>query len=148
MKNLILKSLFVLSVISVLLSAGAQAANFNKLMQLGIIGSNTSGKEVVIYNEDQSKCLSSNGQKSNGSKGLAYTTCRIDGTDTWLITSGGKVKNKQSGKCLSTPAGKDSLVLVHCNYMHIRDYAAHDLVILDHLVDSESEGVEVADARY
>lgn len=148
MKNLIHKSLFTLAVVSVLLSAGAQAANFNQLMQLGIIDSNASGKEVVIYNEDQTKCLSTKAQKSNDSKGLAYATCSMDGTDTWLITSSGKVKNKQSGKCLSTPAGKDSLVLVHCNYMHIRDYAAHDLVILDHLVDGESEGVEVADARY
>lgn len=148
MKNLIQKSLFTLSIFGVLLSAGAQAANFNRLMQLGIIGSNTSGKEVVIYNDEQTKCLSTVGQSDGGSKGLTYATCRMDEADTWLITSSGKVKNKQSGKCLSTPSGKDSLVLVHCNYMHIRDYAAHDLVILDHLVDGESEGVEVADARY
>jgi hypothetical protein len=148
MKNLIQKSLFTLSVINVLLSAGAQAANFNKLMQLGIIGSNASGKEVVIYNDDQTKCLSTYGQKHHGSKNLAYTTCIMDGTDTWLITSDGKVKNKQSGKCLSTPAGEDSLVLVHCNYMHFRDYTAHDLVILDHLVDGDSDGVEVADMRH
>jgi hypothetical protein len=148
MKNLIRKSLSTLSVITVLLSSGAQAANFNQLMQLGIIDTNSSVKEVVIYNNDQTKCLSSNGQKQNGSKGLTYDTCRMDDTDTWLITSNGKVKNKQSGKCLSTPAGKDSLMLVHCNYMHIRDYTAHDLVILDHLVEGESEGVEVADVRY
>ena len=148
MKNLIQKSLFTLSVISVLLSAGAQAANFNKLMQLGIISSNASGKEVVIYNDDQTQCLSTYGQKSSGSKSIAYTTCRMDDTDTWLITSSGKVKNIQSGKCLSTPTGEDSLVLVHCNYMHFRDYTAHDLVILDHLVDGGSEGVEVADVHY
>jgi uncharacterized protein YdbL (DUF1318 family) len=148
MKNLIQKSLFTLAVISVLLSAGAQAANFNKLMQLGIVGSNASGKEVVIYNDDQTKCLSTYWQKRNGSKNLAYTTCSMDGTDTWLITSDGKVKNKQSGKCLSTPAGEDSLVLMHCNYMHFRDFTAHDLVILDHLVDGESDGVEVADVRH
>jgi hypothetical protein len=148
MKNLIQKSLFTLSVISVLLSSGAQAANFNKLMQLGIIGSNTSGKEVVIYNDDQTKCLSTYGQKRSGSKSLAYTICRMDGTDTWLITSGGKVKNKQSGKCLSTPAGEDSLALVHCNYKHFRDHTARDLVILDHLVDGDSDGVEIADIRY
>jgi hypothetical protein len=72
----------------------------------------------------------------------------MDGTDTWLITSGGTGKNKQSGKCLSTPAGDDSLVLVPCHYKHFRDYAAHDLVILDHLVDGESDGVEVADVSY
>jgi len=148
MKNLIQKSLFTLSVISVLLSAGAQAANFNKLMQLGIIGANTSGKEVVIYNDDQTKCLSTYGQKSSGSKSIAYTTCRMDDTDTWLITSSGKIKNKRSGKCLSTPTAQDSLVLVHCNYMHFRDHTAHDFVILDHLVDSESDGVEVADVRH
>jgi hypothetical protein len=148
MKNLIQKSLFTLSVISVLLSAGAQAANFNKLMQLGIIGSNASGKEVVIYNDDQTKCLSTNGQKHHGPKSLAYTTCRMDGTDKWLITSSGKVKNKQSGKCLSTPAGKDSLTLVHCNYVHFRDYTAHEFVILGHLVDGESDAVKIADARH
>jgi hypothetical protein len=148
MKNLIQKSLFTLSVISVLLSAGALAANFNKLMQLGMIGSNASGKEVVIYNDDQTKCLSTNGQNRSGSKSLVYETCRMDGADTWLITSSGKVKNKQSGKCLSTPAGEDSMLLVHCNYMHFRDYTAHDLVILDHIVDGDSERVEIADVHY
>ncbi|MFT6989723.1 MAG: hypothetical protein ACJASL_001696 [Paraglaciecola sp.] len=148
MKNLIQKSLFTLSVISVLLSAGAQAATFNKLMQLGITGSNASGKEVVIYNDDQTKCLSAYEHYGKRSDSLAYATCRIDDTDTWLITSSGKVKNKQSGKCLSTPSGKDSLVLVHCNYMHIRDYIAHDLVILDDLVEGDNDGVEIADVRY
>lgn len=148
MKNLIQRLLFTLSIITVLLGAGAQAANFNKLMQLGIIGSNTSGKEVVIYNDDQTKCLSTAGQYRSGSKSLAFTTCSMDDTDTWFITSSGKVKNQQSGKCLSTPAGEDSLVLVHCNYMHIRDYVAHDFVILDDLVDGDSDGVEVADARH
>jgi len=147
MNKFIQKSLFTLALSSVLLSAGAQAANFNKLMQLGIIGVNGSSKEVVIYNDDQTKCLSTYGQKRHGSKSLAYTTCRMDGTDTWLITSGGKVKNKQSGKCLSTPKGEDSLVLVHCNYMHFRDHTGNDLVILDHLVDGESDGVDIADVR-
>jgi hypothetical protein len=148
MKTLIQKSLLILSVTTVLLSAGAQAANFNKLMQLGIIGSNTTGKEVVIYNEDQTKCLSTAGQNLNSSKSLAYATCRMDEADTWLITNGGKVKNKQSGKCLSTPIGKDNLELVHCNYMHVRDYSAHDLVIFDHLVEDDSDGVKIADIRY
>jgi len=148
MKNLVQKLLLRLSVITMLLSAGAQAADFNKLMQLGIITSNTTVKEVVIYNDDQTQCLSTNSQKPSGSKSLAYATCRMDEADTWLITNGGKVKNKQSGKCLSTPAGKDSLVLVHCNYLHIRDSVAHDLVILDHLVDGDSDGLEIADVRH
>lgn len=148
MKNLIQKSLLILSITTVLLSAGAQAATFNKLMQLGIVNSNATVKEVVIYNDDQTKCLSSYEQKNSGSKGLAFTTCRMNNIDTWLITSGGKVKNKQSGKCLSTPAGEDSLVLEHCNYMHFRDHTAHDFIIFDDLVEGDNDGVEIADVRH
>lgn len=148
MKNFIQKSLFTLSVISVLLSSGAQAATYKKLMQLGIINSNVSGKEIVIYNDDQTKCLSAYAQNGKRSGSLAYATCRMEDTDTWLITSGGKVKNKQSGKCLGTPTGEDSLVLVHCNYMHFRDHTAHDFVIFDHLVESDNDRSEIADVRH
>jgi hypothetical protein len=92
--------------------------------------------------------LSAYEQNGKRSDSLAYATCRIDDTDTWLITSSGKVKNKQSGKCLSAATGQDSLVLVHCNYMHFRDHTAHDFIIFDDLVNRDSDGVEVADVRF
>jgi|TARA_R110000868_G_scaffold196864_4_gene442910 hypothetical protein len=148
MKNLVQKSLFTLSVISVLLITGAQAATFSKLIKLGIVNANSAGKEVVIYNDEQTKCLSTFGQKRSRSKSLAYASCRMDDTDTWVITRAGKVKNKRNGKCLSTPTGGNSLVLVHCNYMHFRDYIAHDFIILDHLVDGDRNGAENADIRH
>lgn len=151
MKNLIQKSLFTLSVISVLsvlLSSGAQAATFSKLMKLGIVNANSPDKEVVIYNDDSTKCLSTDGQKRNSSKSLAYATCRKGGTDTWLITSVGKIKNKRSGKCLSTPKGEDSLVLVHCNFVYSRDYIAYDFIIFDHIVNDDRDGAEIAEVSY
>lgn len=148
MKNLIQKSLFTLSVISVLLSTGAQAETFSKLMKLGVVNSNSSVKEVVIYNDDQTKCLSTVGQNGKRSKNLIYTACNVDGADTWVITNVGKIKNKGSGKCLSTPTGEDGMILVHCNHMHFRNYTAHDFIILDHLIDGDREGAEIADVRY
>ena len=147
MKNSIQKSLLTLSVISVLLSSGAQAATFSKLMTLGIVNSNSSVKEVVINNDDQTKCLSAYGQNGSLSKSLVYSTCRMDGTDTWAITNVGKIKNKRSGKCLGTRKGEDSLVLVHCKYMLFRNHTAYDIIILDHLVDSDRDGDEIADVR-
>lgn len=147
MKNLIQISLMTLSIISMWVSAGAQAADFNKLMQLGIISSDASGREVVIYNDDKTKCLSASGQKRSSSKNLTFATCRMDGSDTWLITNNGKVKNIQSGKCLSTPTREDNLVLTHCNYKHFRDNSAHDYIVLDHLVDGNPEGLELANVR-
>jgi hypothetical protein len=148
MNNLIQKSLITVSVIFVLLSSGAQAATFNKLMKLGVVNSNSSNKEVVIYNDDQTKCLSAFGRNGERSKSLAYTSCDINGADTWVITNVGKIKNKRSGKCLSTPAGQDKLVLMHCNYMHFKNDTAHDFIIFDHLVKGDSEGSEIADVRY
>lgn len=148
MNNLIQKSLFTLSVISVLLTTGAQATTFSKLMKLGVVDPNSSVKEVVIYNDDQTKCLSAYGQNGKRKKGLGYTTCRKDGVDTWVITNVGKIKNKRNGKCLSTPTGEDNLMLVHCNYMHFRNHIAHDFIILDHLVEGDLKGAEIADVRY
>lgn len=148
MKNVIQKSLFILSIIGALLSSGAQAANFSKLMKLGVISTNSSSKEVVIYNHDQTKCLSAYGQDGERTKGLTYTTCKADGSNTWVITKVGKIKNKGSGKCLSTPTGEDKLVLMHCNYMHFKNHVAHDFVIFDHLVNRYSDEVEIADAGY
>jgi len=148
MKNLIQKSLFTLSVISLLLSFGAQATTFSKLMNLGIVNSNSSDKEFVIYNDDQTKCLSAFGQNGKRPKSLSYTTCHREGADKWVITNVGKIKNKRSGKCLSTPRGEDSLILTHCNYIHFRNQIAHDFIIFDHLVSSDRDGAEIADVRY
>lgn len=141
-------NLFAISVVSVLLTAAAQAASFNKLMNLGVIKSDSLEKEVVIYNDDYTKCLSANGLGSNSSKNLDFTTCRLDDSDTWSITSAGKIKNKQNGKCLSTPKGEDKLVLVHCNFVYFRDYIAHDFIIFDRIIDDDRDAAEVAEVRY
>lgn len=136
MKNFAHKSLFNLSVSSVLfassiLAAGAQAATFNEEMKLGVINANTPEKEVVIYNEDYTKCLSVSAQDNTSFKHLSYTACRMDNADTWILTSAGKIQNKQTGKCLSTPKGESNLVQSYCNFEHIRDYTAHELVIFE-----------------
>lgn len=144
MKKFIQYSLFALTVFGTLLSTGAQAADFNTLMRLGVIESDSAIREVVIFNHDSTECLSITEQKWNSSKSLAYGKCRIDETDTWLITNVGKIKNKQSGKCLSAPKGEDRLVLRHCNYMYSKDNTAHDFIILDHMVDDNQNGLEIA----
>lgn len=148
MKNLIQKSLFTLPIISMFFIPGVQATTFSKLMKLGIVSSTPFGKEVVIYNDDQTKCLSTSGKKRPSAKSLDYATCRMDSADTWLITAVGKIKNKSSGKCLSTPKEEDNLILVHCNFMYSRDYITHNFIILDHLIDDDHEGEEIADIRY
>lgn len=141
-------SLAVITLVSVLCSTGLQAASFNKLMNLGIISADSSVKEVVIFSDDNTKCLSTNDQKPNSAKSLSYTECRLDGSDTWLITSAGKIKNKQSGKCLSTPNGEDRLVLAHCSAAHFRDRVAHDFVIFDHIVEGNHNSAEIAEVRH
>lgn len=146
MYNLIQKSivsLLVINALSVLLTSDAMGASFNKFMNLGIIFASSPDKQIVIYNDDYTKCLTVDKQKT-----LEYAKCQIDSTSTWHITNTGKVKNIASGKCLSTPEGEDSLLLVHCNYVHHRDYVAHDFVIFDHIVEDEKVGEIIADVDY
>lgn len=147
MNNFIQKSLFNLSIVAVitmLFSTAVQAANFSKSMKLGIVGSSASGKTVVIYNDDYTKCLSSSGHKRSSSNTVTYAACEKDNNDIWVITKVGKIKNMRTGKCLSTLKGKDSLVLMHCNYVHYRDYIEHDFIVLDRLVTRERDGIQIA----
>ena len=94
-------------------------------------------KEVVIYNEDYSKCLSALAQNNKGSKSLSYATCRMDDADTWILTRAGKVINKQTGKCLSTLKGESKLIQSYCNFEYIRDYTAHELVIFENTIGQD-----------
>jgi len=150
MKNLLRKSLCTLSVTGVLLTSGVQAATFSNLMKLGIVKANASNKEIVILNDDQTKCLSVYGENGAGVKSLTYTKCEMDRTDTWVITNVGKIKNKRTGKCLSTPAGEDNLILMHCSYQHFRSHSAHDFIVLDHFVggDRDHDQSKIANVNY
>lgn len=134
MKNLIQKSLSNLTgvlFVGALFAAGPQAATFDENMKLGVVNANSVEKEVVIYNDDYTKCLSDSAQDGKNSKHLSYTACRMDDADTWVLTSAGKIKNKLTGKCLSTPKGENNLVQSYCNYEYIRDYTAHELVVFE-----------------
>jgi hypothetical protein len=131
--------------IGLFFNTGAQAATFTKMMKLGVVSYTPSSKVVVIYSEDQTKCLSTQGQNETKAKSLVYQECLIDDANTWVITSVGKIKNKLNGKCLSTPRGGESLELVNCNYRHFRDYKNNDFVIFKHLVEGVHNGLKTAD---
>ena len=99
---------------------------------------------MVIYNSDQTKCLSTYGHNRKSTNVLTYETCRVDGYDTWTITSSGKIKNQRSGKCLTSPQGRSTLTLARCNTSIKRGYTAYDFVILNHLDVPTNSGIEVA----
>lgn len=144
MQNLLKKTFFVLLPFGLLLTT-AQGANFNELFNVGVINSNSSAKQhVVIYNHDQTKCLSTYGHHRKATNILSYATCRVDSYDTWEVTRSGKIKNERSGKCLSSPQGQDTLVLAHCNTLSNRGYMAYDFVILNNLQHNKDVAVEVA----
>jgi hypothetical protein len=147
MKILMKKSLMTLIAASIFTISGAQATTFSKQMKLGIVNSAPYGKEVIIYNDEQTKCLAVSSKSNASAKSLTYATCRKDEADTWIITNAGKMKNKRSGKCLSTPNGMDKLILKHCNFMYSRDYMTHDFIILDHLNVEDQEVSEIANIR-
>jgi hypothetical protein len=149
MKNSMQKSVLnvsMASLFSVFIVVGAQAATFKSEMKLGIISSTASTKDVVLYNEDQSKCLTVHSKKTSNNKGIYYAACRMDGTDTWTITNTGKIKNKRSGKCLSTKKGQDDLELTHCTASYSRYYTEYEFVIFEHML--EDDGTQLADMRY
>lgn len=151
MKNFIQKTLLIISaisVVSILLVTSAHAATFSTQMKLGLIKSDSPNKEVVIFNDDYSKCLSVVDLGNKSTKDLDYVACAKGASDTWTITSAGKVKNNQNGKCLSSPKGEDTLTLVHCNYIHSRDYIAHDFVILEQMVEHDVQGSQLAKIQH
>jgi hypothetical protein len=150
MKNLLRKSLYTLFVTGGLLTSSVQAATFSNLMKLGIVKANASNKEILIFNDDQTKCLSVYGENGAGVKSLTYNNCKMEGTDTWVITNVGKIKNKRTGKCLSTPAGEDNLILTHCSYQHFRSHSAHDFIVLENFVGGarDRDQSKIANVNY
>ncbi|MDO6537461.1 ricin-type beta-trefoil lectin domain protein [Alteromonas stellipolaris] len=144
MKNVIRKAAFSL-LPAVFLFTAVQAANFNELNKVGVVNNNLDApQQMVIYNSDETKCLSTYGHNRKGTNVLTYETCRIDSYDTWTITSSGKIKNQRSGKCLTSPQGRSTLTLARCNRSIKRGYTAYDFVILNHLDVPTNNGIEVA----
>ncbi|MEP1448851.1 MAG: ricin-type beta-trefoil lectin domain protein [Paraglaciecola sp.] len=149
-KQNIIGSFFMVLMLTVLCwntSHAAQPNNVALQMQLGLFTSQSSEtvQHMVIYNHNQSKCLSTSGHKGSSRKTLSYAPCRKDRTDTWEITKAGKIKNEGSGKCLGAPTTQDVLVLIHCKPRYSRDNSAYDFIILDHFIETDSDSIQIAE---
>ncbi|MBU3002457.1 ricin-type beta-trefoil lectin domain protein [Paraglaciecola arctica] len=145
-------SLFITLMLTALCCNTSSAAQSNSLslqMQLGLFspGSSELEQQMVIYNHNQTKCLSTSGHKGRGKKTLSYEPCRRDGNDTWKITTSGKIKNEASGKCLGAPTTQDILVLIHCKPRYSRDNSAYDFIILDHFIETDNGSVQIAENK-
>ena len=145
MSNILSTSLLKIaasSVFGLLFVTSLQAATFSEVMKIGMVSGGADGQQVVIYNDDYSKCLSAGQEQQQAANSVVYTSCQMDDSDTWLITSNGKIQHKSNEKCLGTPKGKDRLELTYCNYVPARDYQAFEFIIFPHVNDSETKRVK------